>query len=190
MLDGVRFASDTACVDDRSVPILTIAAMRAARGVEDSTGIGYGMGWQVMDYRGHPMIWHTGNGDGQIAYMALLPRERMGVAVLVNTWSAPFVHGALLSRILDAYLGYEPRDWVAEARERAAEMTRAQDSTAREMKAMRSSAPPPLPLAAYAGRYDHPLFGPVFVRREPSGLTLQMGNGQVADLEFHGENTF
>jgi len=33
----------------------------------------------------------------------------------VNTWSAPFVHGALVMRILDTYLGYEPRDWVGEA---------------------------------------------------------------------------
>ena len=46
------------------------------------------MGWQVMDYRGHAMLWHTGSGNGQLAFMALLPKERLGVVVLVNTWAA------------------------------------------------------------------------------------------------------
>jgi hypothetical protein len=148
------------------------------------------MGWQVMDYRGHPMLWHSGNGHGQIAYLTLLPRERLGVVVLVNTWSAPFVHGALAARVLDVYLGYPPRDWAAEALERVPEMRRAQEAAAREMEAMRQGTPPPLPLGAYAGRYDEALFGPVFVRVEAGGLTLQMGDGQTADLQFHGGDTF
>jgi hypothetical protein len=58
------------------------------------------------------------------------------------------------------------------------------------MIAMRSSAPPPAPLTAYAGRYDNPLFGPVWVRLAESGLTLQMGEGQIADLEYHGGSNF
>jgi CubicO group peptidase (beta-lactamase class C family) len=188
VLDGTRYVSDSAMRELHTiqVPIPTTPAMRAARLVEDSV-VGYGLGWQVMDYRGHPMLWHTGNGDGQIAFMALLPRDRLGVVVLVNTWSAPFVHAALINRILDTYLGYPPRDWAGEALARVPAMVRAQDSATRVMEAMRTSAPPPLPLATYAGRYDHPLFGPVFVRVEGSGLTFQMGEGQKADLELHGE---
>ena len=113
-----------------SMPIATTPAMRAARLVED-TLVGYGLGWQVMDYRGHPLLWHTGNGDGQIAYMAM-----------------------------------------------------------RAVTEMKSEAPPPLPLSAYAGRYDRPLFGPVWVRLARSHLTLQMGDGQTADLEYHGDAGF
>jgi CubicO group peptidase (beta-lactamase class C family) len=191
VLDGTRFLSDSTmrAMHSIQVPIQTTAAMRAARLVQDSV-VGYGMGWQIMDYRGHPMLWHTGNGDGQIAFMALLPRERLGVVVMVNTWSAPFVHGALVNRILDVYLGAAPRDWSAEALARVPAMRQAQDSAVRAMVAMRSATPPPLALEAYAGRYDHPLFGPLFIRAEPSGLTLQMGDGQVADLEYHGGNAF
>jgi hypothetical protein len=191
VLDGRRFVSDSAMRTMHSiqVPIVTTPAMRAARLVEDSV-VGYGLGWQVMDYRGHPVIWHSGNGDGQIVWMALLPRERLGVVVLVNTWSAPLVHNALVSRILDTYLGYAPRDWSGEGLLRVPSVIRAQDSAARVIQAMRSTAPPPRPLERYTGRYDHPLFGPVIIRAEPSGLTLQMGEGQVADLELHGEETF
>ncbi len=188
VLDGTRFVSESSMRDMHTiqVPIPTTPSMRAARQVEDSV-VGYGLGLQVMDYRGHPMLWHTGNGDGQIAFMALLPRDRLGVVVLVNTWSAPFVHAALVNRIFDTYLGYPPRDWAGEALANVPRMVRAQDSAARVMEAMRSTVPPPLALATYAGRYEHPLFGPVFVRGERSGLTLQMGEGQTADLENHGD---
>jgi CubicO group peptidase (beta-lactamase class C family) len=191
VLDGRRVVSDSAMreMHSKQVTIATTPAMRAARLVED-TMPGYGLGWQIMDYRGHPIHWHTGNGDGQIAWLALLPRDRLGVVVLVNTWSAPFVHMALINRTLDTYLGYEPRDWAAEALARVPAMDRARDSVARVMEAMKSAAPPPLPPAAYAGTYQHPLFGPVHVRTEGSRLSLRMGDGQEADLEYHGGDTF
>jgi CubicO group peptidase (beta-lactamase class C family) len=192
VLDGVRFVSESSmrALHTIQVPIPTTPAMRAARMVEDSV-VGYGIGWQIMDYRGHPVHWHTGNGNGQIAYMAILPRDRLGAVVLVNTWAAPLVHGAILSRILDTYLGYEPRDWAAEGFPRQATEAAAQDSAARAMEAMRKAAgPPPLPLARYVGRYEHPVFGPLMVRLTRRGLTLQMGEGQIADLEYHGEDRF
>jgi len=191
VLDGTRVVSDSAMREMHTiqVPIATTPAMRAARLVEGSV-VGYGMGWQIMDYRGHPMWWHTGNGDGQIAFMVLLPRDHLGVVVLVNTWSAPSVHAALINRILDTYLGYEPRDWAGEALARVPALVRAQDSAARAMVSMRSTAPPPLPLERYVGRYDQALFGPVFIRMSPAGLTWQMGAGQTADLEYHGDGAF
>lgn len=192
VLDGTRFVSESAMREMHSVQISMQfpSAMRAARMVQDSSGIGYGMGWQVMDYRGHPMIWHTGNGDGQVAYMALLPRDHLGVVVLVNTWSAPFVHGALVSRLLDFYLGYEYRDWAGEALARVPRMIAEGDSAYRALEEGKSGSSPPRALAAYAGRYDEPLFGPVIVRAESSGLVLQMGEGQKADLEYHHGNEF
>jgi hypothetical protein len=148
------------------------------------------MGWQIMDYRGHRVIWHSGNGDGQIAYMALFPNDKLGIAVMVNTWSAPSVHVALINRIADTYLGYPARDWAAELFARRGTDDSARAANQRAMIAMRSSAPPGVALVAYTGRYEHPIFGPVWIRLAASGLTLQMGDGQIADLEYHGADTF
>jgi plasmid stability protein len=67
---------------------------------------------------------------------------------------------------------------------------RAQDSARSAMFAMRSAAPPPLPLVRYAGRFEHPVFGPVIIAATPGGLTLQLGDGETADLEYHGGDTF
>ena len=194
LLDSTRFVSDSTMREMHRIQVRIpgTPAQRAARLIQDTAGGGYGLGLQVMDYRGHPILWHTGNGDGQIAWMAMLPRDRLGVVVLVNTWAAPNVHFALVNKIIDTYLGYEPRDWAAETFARIGGP--AQDSarvvSARAMIAMRTTAPPPVPLEAFAGRYDQPLFGPVVIRRAESGLTLQMGEGEIADLEYHGANTF
>jgi CubicO group peptidase (beta-lactamase class C family) len=193
LLDGTRYVSDSAmgALHTIQVRIPTTAPMRAARLVQD-TAVGYGMGWQIMDYRGHRVWWHTGNGNGQIAYMALFPDDRLGIVVLVNTWSAPNIHAALVNRIADTYLGYGARDWAAEAFARLPAQDSARDANERALAFMRSSAPPApsVPLDAYAGRYDHPLFGPIWIRHAGSGLSLQMGEGQSADLEYHGANTF
>jgi CubicO group peptidase (beta-lactamase class C family) len=191
IVDGVRLVSDSALRELHTVqtPIATTPEIRAARMVHD-TSTGYGMGWQVMDYRGHPLLWHTGNGNGQIAYMALLPRDRLGLVVLVNTWSAPLIHLALGSRILDTYLGFDERDWAGEALARVSALERAQDSARQAMVAMRSDDPPPLPLERYAGRYEHAVFGPVIIQVVDGGLTLQMGGGEIADLEYHGSEVF
>lgn len=191
VLDGVRYVSDSTMrtMHTRQVVIPTTPAMRAARLVQD-TMPGYGMGWQVMDYRGHPILWHTGGGDGQVAYMGMLPNDHLGVVVLVNTWSAPLIHTAIANRIFDAYLGYEPRDWAAEALARIPADRQAREAAAREMDAMKSATPPPLPLARYAGRYDSPLYGPILVRLESTRLTLQLAGGETADLEYHGGQAF
>jgi len=191
VLDGKRFVSDSTMRAMHSIQVInpTTPSMRAARLVQD-TVIGYGMGWQIADYRGHRAWWHAGNADGQLAYMALFPDDRLGITLLINTGSAPQIDLALLNRIADTYLGYEPRDWAAEAFARLPAMDSARNANERALTAMRVSASPSASVAAYAGRYEHPVFGPVWVRLAGSGLTLQMGEGQVADLEYHGLDAF
>jgi CubicO group peptidase (beta-lactamase class C family) len=183
LLDGKRYVSDSAMRTMHSiqVPIRTTPAMRAARLVQDTIA-GYGLGWQVMDYRGHPLIWHTGNGDGQIAYMALLPRDRFGVVVLVNTWVAPMIHMALVNRVLDTYLGFPARDWASEALAGVPAALRAQDSARVAMLEMRNSPPPPLPLQAYVGRYENALYGPLHVRLDAAVSAMGEGRSPI----WHG----
>ena len=82
------------------------------------------------------------------------------------------------------------RDWAGETLARVPGDVAARESAMRTMAQMKSDAPPPLPLSKYAGRYDNPLFGPVRVRLEQSRLVLQMGEGEMADLEYHGDEGF
>ncbi len=100
--------------------------------------IGYGFGWQVWDYRGTPLLWHSGSGDGESAYLALLPEHRLGVVVLVNSWKpgGSAFNVAVASRILDYYLGAPARDYLAEYRE---SWNRARRQDADERKALEAA---------------------------------------------------
>jgi CubicO group peptidase (beta-lactamase class C family) len=167
------------------VLIPTTPAMRAARQVRFFAG--YGLGWNVMDYRGETMIWHSGNADGMPSYMALLPERRIGVVVMLNSWIAPFLHGDIASRILDHYLGLPTRDYAAEtlAATRAAE--------ARAAAAPPPAGPPASPaldLGAYAGVYRSDLYGPIVLRREGTLLVLKLGEGEEAELRPLARDVF
>ncbi|HEX8216184.1 MAG TPA: serine hydrolase, partial [Allosphingosinicella sp.] len=186
-IDGRRIlAADTLReMHEPWVLIRTTPAMREARQVRFFAG--YGLGWNVMDYRGEPMIWHSGNANGMPSYMALLPGRGIGVVVMLNSWIAPFLHGDIASRILDHYLGLPTRDYAGEtlARTRAAEARAAAAPAPPTLPAS-----PPLDLASYAGRYLSELYGPISVRREASGLVLKLGDGDEADLRPLARDVF
>jgi CubicO group peptidase (beta-lactamase class C family) len=166
-------------------------AMKSARQVEGWAA--YAMGWQVMDYRGHPMLWHTGNADGMPAFMAILPREHLGVVIMTNTWGAGLLHALLMNRVLDEYLGDPPRDWSGENLPQKAAIRDGYDYTAnvRRLAADRvSGTAPSHPFAAYAGVYVDSLYGPQTIAVENGHLTMRMGTGQVADLSHWNYDTF
>jgi CubicO group peptidase (beta-lactamase class C family) len=189
--NGKRIISSEAMAEMHSPQMIirTTAEMRAARGVEFFAA--YGLGWQVMDYRGHTMYWHSGNANGMPTYMAILPKEKIGVAVMINTWAAPVLHGALASRILDSLLGLPTRDYSAEtlaAYQRAVKRD-AEERAARETSRV-AGTKPSAALEQYAGVYVDPLYGDMTVVREGDHLTLRFGVGEIADLTHWQNDTF
>lgn len=165
--------------------------MKSARMVEGWAA--YAMGWQVMDYRGHPLVWHTGNADGMPAMMAILPQDHLGVVIMMNTWGAGLLHALLVNRVLDEYLGVPPRDWSGESLPRKAAIRDGYDYAAnvRRLSADRvSGTTPSHALAAYAGVYVDSLYGAQTVALENGRLTMRMGTGQVADLSHWHYDTF
>ncbi|MFN2398509.1 MAG: serine hydrolase [Gemmatimonadaceae bacterium] len=189
--EGRRLVSEAGMREMHSPQMIipTTPTMRAARLVNFFAA--YGLGFQIMDYRGNPMLWHSGSGDGQLAYMALLPGEKIGVAILVNTWMAPFIHGTLASRILDTYLGVTPlRDWSAEGlKGHATQMQRARDARKAVRDSLLPGSAPPRPLPAYTGAYADSLYGELTVRVERGTIVLRMGR-EEADLAHRNADTF
>ena len=187
--EGRRLVSDSAMEAMHSPQIVVPAppAFRRAQQLEHHAS--YGMGWQVWDYRGHPLLWHSGSGNGQIAYMALLPRDRLGVVVLVNSWRAPIIHGAIANRIIDAYLGLTTRDYSGELL-RGDSARRRPDGHAQMQASRVNGTRPSRPLNEYAGVYVDSLYGPFTIRFDRDSLTLQMGRGEIADLEHWQYDTF
>lgn len=71
---------------------------------------GYGMGWRIFNYAGHPMYFHGGAVQGYRAAMAVLPNQSLGVAILWNSESA--LPSGLLPTILDSAIGLPHSAWL------------------------------------------------------------------------------
>lgn len=135
----------------------------------------YGLGWFQQDYRGHYIAFHTGSLDGRTAIIGLVPEERAGIYVFGNLDHAELRH-ALMFRAFDLFLGGPPRDWNGEfLRLYGGIRARADSARALELRSRIQGTRPSHPLADYAGRYDHPVWGDVVVERLGAGLMFHMG---------------
>jgi hypothetical protein len=177
---GKRIISEAAMQEMHAPQIVvpTTPQFRASRNLRYFAG--YGLGWQVFDYRGHRMLWHSGGADGMPTYMAILPDDEIGVAVMVNTWHAPILHGTIAGRILDHLLGVpEKKDPPAPP-----------PPTARPEPKRIPGTTPSRPLDAYAGTYVDELYGDMVVTLADGGMTLQFAGAELADLEHWHHDVF
>jgi CubicO group peptidase (beta-lactamase class C family) len=195
VIDGKRVVSEAALQETQAAQIVvpTTAAFRRSRALQGYAA--YGMGWQVWDYRGRRNLWHTGSGDGQFAFMAIYPDDRLGVVVLINSWvltSTPPAHGVIAGCIVDALLALAEPNCEGNARTlRANDATRWREAQQAFEARRVANTKPSRPLAAYAGTYVDSLYGPVEVRLENGALVLQVGpQGEVADLSHWHLETF
>lgn len=70
----------------------------------------YATGWRVMDYAGHPLLYHAGAVQGYRAIMGILPERDLGVVILWNSESgAP---SGLFPTLLDKALQLPATDWL------------------------------------------------------------------------------
>jgi CubicO group peptidase (beta-lactamase class C family) len=170
--------------------IRTTPEMRAARGVRFFGA--YGLGWQIMDLRGRKMLWHGGGADGMPVYMAILPDQQIGVAVMTNSWDAPTLRFALASRILDTLLEEEEtRDWAMEALEaHRRDSARAVEENANALKSRVLGTRPSAKLEAYSGTYVDDVHGDMVIAHDAGKLTLLFGGGERADLEHWHHDVF
>ena len=156
----------------------------------------YGLGVFATDYNARQVFWHTGGADGFVTNTCFVPEENLGLAVLTNQDNQSFFE-ALRYQLLDAYLGVPYRDrsrqlWdlgAAARREAAADV-----AALAARAAVGRKAKPARPLAAYAGTYQHPLYGPISISTAPKSKQLQVSFGLhpklSATLDYLDGDTF
>ena len=189
---GKRILSSAAMNEMHSPQIVipTNAAFRLARQIKYFAA--YGLGWQVFDYRGNRMLWHSGTGDGQTAFLVLLPDSGLGVVVLINSWKAgPALNNAIASRIMDYYLGIPTRDYSAEYHESwTRSLQQSIEATQKFEASQLKGTTPTLPLSQYAGVFHDKLGLDVKVWLEGDSLRLQYGGGEIAVVTHWHRDTF
>ncbi len=58
-------------------------------------GASYGLGWMIMDWKGHTVVQHGGNIDGFSAMVGMIPAEGLGYVLLCNATATPLQNASL-----------------------------------------------------------------------------------------------
>jgi CubicO group peptidase (beta-lactamase class C family) len=152
----------------------------------DTTQLSYGLGWVVQDHRGKKLVLHGGQIDGFRVQITLLPDEKLGF-VLLNNLHETRMNQAVTNSLIDLYCGLEPRDWNDFFQKIVDDGVKAKQAALAERNAARkANTRPSLPIADYAGEFEHPVYGPLKITEKDGKLTLTW-SGFTCPLE-HWEN--
>ncbi len=154
--------------------------------------LGYALGWNVSDYRGHHLVSHTGGWPGMVSRTALVPGLNLGVVVLTNQ-EAGAAFQSVVWRVLDAYLGHAPTDWIAGYAESLAQgQNRADESWKKHLAARDPAAKPAVAAKTLAATYRDAWYGDVSVNEAAGKLTLQFSRTPllVGELEHWQHTTY
>lgn len=130
----------------------------------------YGIGWELIDYKGRLVAFHGGAIDGMLSHMAVVPRERLGVVVLTNTDGTRYLPDAIALTILDHFLGGTMSDWTGPLLKRGLAMRQVLYGTPERVADTAAT----VPLSSFVGLYTAPL-GTIEVRRDGDALAFQYG---------------
>jgi len=134
-----------------------------------STAQGYGLGWVIGNYRGQPLLWHSGETLGFHAQTAVLPDADLGLVVLTNGIGADFftyaVQFRLFELVFDQPATFDP---VVTAVLDATEQQRA------ELQKQLGQVDP-IAMTRYLGRYTHDVLGEIDIALAGEHLTLNAG---------------
>lgn len=153
---------------------------------------GYGLGWNVNDYRGKKIVSHSGGWPGQVSRVTLVPEAKLGIVVLTNQEEGAAFQ-AVTYRVLDALLDVPPTDWVAAYVESVKKgKGNADESWQKHVAARDAASRPSLALAKYAGTYRDVWYGDVGLALEGEKLVMRFSKTAqlVGELEHWQHDTF
>lgn len=152
----------------------------------------YGLGWALQDYEGRRMVMHTGNVNGFVSSITLVPEENLGIIILTNT-DQNYFHDALKWDIVDAYLQLpfrnnnelylkEYHDWASKEQKK--------NNALRDTAAMQRR--PALSLNAYTGKYQNELYGYLTITKNEDELQVKFEHHpkMFARLQALGGNRY
>lgn len=184
--NGRRLVSEKA-LHETKMPQSIVRLEGVARAMNpDTTQLSYGLGWVVLDHRGKRVVLHGGQIDGFRVQITMLPDEKLGFAILNNLHETR-MNQAVTNSLIDLYCGLSPRDWNAFFQRIVADGERAKIAAVEARNAARKTGTKPsLAPAAYAGSYEHEIFGILRITEKDGKLNLNWSRF-TAPLE-HFEN--
>jgi CubicO group peptidase (beta-lactamase class C family) len=186
--NGNRIVSTAPLLETRTGQNLMRVEGAAKALFPETVQLSYAMGWVVNDYRGLKVTGHGGLIDGYRLQITLVPDKDLGIVVLTNLHDTRMPM-AVTNSLIDLYCDLKPKEWneyyktlvEKEAAERKAALA------ARD-KARDPNAKPSLPLADFAGKYEHPAYGTATVTLTNGKLSASFSSFTCPLEHFEGDN--
>jgi Domain of unknown function (DUF3471)/Beta-lactamase len=150
----------------------------------ETSQLSYGLGWFISDYRGHKLVMHGGTIDGFRACVMLVPKSKIGLAVLVNLTSSQAPE-AISYNIVDLLLGLPKKDWNSYISEEVRKFDAAVNSMLAGSGKRHANTKPSRDLAAYTGIYEDAAYGQAQVMLDGDKLVIQWSNFKSRLDHFH-----
>ncbi len=153
---------------------------------------GYALGFNVLDFRGHKLVMHSGGLPGYVSRVAMIPDLNIGVAVLTNQESGE-AFDSIAFHVLDHYLGAPAFDWIdGYTKTQARAEANIKQAESRGAASRDTSSKPSLPLAKYGGTYRDAWYGDITIAEEGGKLLMRFSHtpSLVGDLEHWQHDTF
>jgi CubicO group peptidase (beta-lactamase class C family) len=159
-------------------PQIVVPQNPALSRLTETTQTSYGLGWFIRDYRGWHTINHGGANEGFRGRIVLVPRAKLGIALLTNAEEMDMLE-ATSYRMIDRILGLKERDWFGMAR-------KAVDSKAKGTAlARKQGTKPSRELSAYAGKYHDRAYGDLVIQSTDRGLVVSWSSFRLPLEHFH-----
>ncbi len=154
--------------------------------IDKNSGLSYGLGWGIYNYKGHVVIEKGGARTGMRSVCVLVPEKKFGVAVLSNQ-NLNVLPEAIRAYLLDKMIERSDKDLqaaISDSNQQIIKMFGAQPVA-------KTTSAPTLPLKNYAGEYENELYGTVKVLLDSDKLRWQAGPAKMCGPLTHlGYDTF
>ncbi|HEY4255537.1 MAG TPA: serine hydrolase [Chlamydiales bacterium] len=149
----------------------------------------YGLGWDILSYRGRYCVGHDGGVDGFTSALWMLPNEGIGVVILTNR-NLNGIPRMAAYEVFDRLLGLPFRNFWLEYGLEKVERTKKEQEAKQSVERMRKPEAAPLhPLQHYTGVYEHPGYGMLTVE-EKEGMLHATLNGITYVLDHWQYDAF
>ena len=151
--------------------LMPVSVMPPALKKAQSQFATYGLGWDIVDYRGARMIWHGGAVFGFKTAIVFLPEKNVGFAITINSEDGELVRG-LMYELMDHYLGLPSEDWPTKFQAYRASQVADGLKLSKAAQAKPVAVGPSVAAEKFAGVYFDPWYGNIEVASTKAGLSI------------------
>lgn len=157
-----------------------------SKGYWEILNAAYGMGRETASYRGHLLTFHGGDLPGFHSQVSFMPKEGIGVIVLVIGDHAAPLYNVVSYDVYERLLGMDITPWS----ERRLEMRLKNKQAGKEARAKAGedrvlNTKPSHPLTDYVGDYDSPAYGVMKIGLKDNQLQFDFHKIRMPMTQFH-----